>query len=277
MTLRLVRSLAGATLCLLALNGAARAASGANTNIHTVHGLALYGEPKYGPEFKHLDYVNPNAPKGGTVRFSGSGTLSAAGTYDSFNPFSPRGVPAINIINLTLLYDRLMEPSFDELQSQYGMIAESLTYPDDYAWAEYKIRPNARWHDGTPITAEDAVFSFEVMRDKGSPAFAYGIDDVAKAEVTAPRTVRFTFKQKNNRRSLVALGLLTIVPKHYWQSRDFSAPVVDPPLTSGPYKITSFELGRSVTMERVPNYWGKDVPINVGRFNFDKIVYQYYR
>ena len=238
---------------------------------HTVQGLALYGEPKYGPGFKHLDYVNALAPKGGTVRFAGTGT------YDSFNPFSPRGVPAINIINITLLYDRLMEPSFDELQSQYGMVAESLTYPDDYAWAEYKIRPNARWQDGTPITSEDVVFSYEVQRDKGSPAFAFSVQDVAKAEAIGPRTVKFTFKEKNNRRSLVSLGLLTIVPKHYWQSRDFSAPVVEPPLTSGAYKITSFDLGRSITLERDPNYWGKDVPINVGRFNFDKIIYEFYR
>src|SRR5262249_19851016 len=144
--------------------------SSSSSTVHTAEGLALYGEPKYGPAFKHLDYVNPDAPKGGTARFSGAGTLSAAGTYDSFNPFSPRGVPAINIINLTLLYDRLMEPSFDELQSQYGNIAESVSYPDDYAWADYKVRPNARWNDGTPITADDVVFSFQVMRDKGSPA-----------------------------------------------------------------------------------------------------------
>ncbi|MFZ1990718.1 MAG: extracellular solute-binding protein, partial [Alphaproteobacteria bacterium] len=278
MDLRIARRLAGAALICLMLLGAGSAASeSAAPKIRTVHGLALYGEPKYGAGFTHLDYVNPNAPKGGTVRFSGGGTLSAAGTYDSFNPFSPRGVPAINIINLTLLYDRLMEPSFDELQSQYGMIAESVTYPTDYAWAEYKIRPNARWHDGTPITAEDVVLSYEITRDKGTPAFAYSIQDVASAAVVAPRTVRFTFKGKNNRRSLISLGLLTIVPKHYWQSRDFSAPVIVPPLTSGPYKISSFELGHSVTLERLPDYWGKDVPINVGRFNFDKIIYQYYR
>ncbi len=270
MALRVVRSLGEAVLVCLVLLGAARAAPAAPA-IHTVQGLALYGEPKYGPNFKHLDYVDPAAPKGGTVRFA------SVGTYDSFNPFSPRGVSAINIQNITLLYDRLMEPSFDELQSQYGMVAESVTYPDDYAWAEYKLRPNARWHDGTPITAEDVVFSFEAQRDKGSPAFAFSVQDVAKAEVIGPRTVRFTFKQKNNRHSLVALGLLTIVPKHYWQGRDFSAPVVTPPLTSGAYKITSFDLGHSITMERVPNYWGKDVPMNVGRFNFGKIIYEFYR
>jgi microcin C transport system substrate-binding protein len=239
--------------------------------IHTVTGFALYGEPKYGPDFKHFDYVNPDAPKGGTVH------LTQVGTYDSLNPYATRGVPAINILNITMLYDRLMEVSYDERQSQYGLLAKTLTYPDNYAWAEYTLRKTARWHDGTPITPQDVVFTFDFLKNHATPVFSSLVSEVAKAEITGPRSVKFTFEKPGNRRALVNLGLMAVIPEHYWKGKDPTQPAVTPPLTSGPYKVSSFEIGRSYTLKRDPNYWGKDLPVNVGRFNYGKVVTDYYR
>ncbi len=246
-------------------------AAEAKPALHTTYAVSLYGTPKYTADFKHFDYVNPTAPKGGTLREAG------IGSYDSFNPFAFRGTSAINILNQSLVYDLLMAQSFDERSTQYGLLAESITYPDDYSWVEYKLRPNARWHDGKPITVDDVVFTFDTMAKHASPLYRAVFQEIKKVEAVGPRTVRITFNAAGNRRHLLTAGLVAIIPKHYWQGKDFEAPLVTPPLTSGPYKISAFELGRSFTLQRVPNYWGKDLPVNVGRYNYDQMITDYYR
>jgi len=237
----------------------------------TTYAVSLYGAPKYPADFKHFDYVNPNAPKGGTVKQVGFGS------YDSFNPFALRGTSAINILNQTLTYDALMTIGFDERGTQYGLLAESVTYPDDYSWIEYKLRPNVKWHDGVPITVDDVVFTFNTMSQHASPLYRALFQEIDKAEAVGPRTVRITFKEAGNRRNLLTAGMVAIIPKHYWAGKDFEAPLITPPLTSGPYEVSSFDLGRTFTFKRVPNYWGKDLPVNVGRFNYDQMVTDYYR
>jgi microcin C transport system substrate-binding protein len=255
----------------LSLSGAGAAeAQGGQTSpqIHTVGAIALFGEPKYGPDAKHFDYVNPDAPKGGTVH------MSAPGTYDTFNPYIVRGTP--DLMCRFLCYDTLLAASGDEDATEYGLVAQKITYPDDYAWVEFTINPKAKWHDGKPITPDDVVFSLETLQKEGSPTIKGNIDDVASAKVTGKHTVRFTFKQ-GKRGAILDAGLMPVLPKHYWQGKDFSSPTITPPLTSGPYKIGKFDLGRSVTYVRVKDYWAKDLPINVGRWNYDELDYDYYR
>ena len=238
---------------------------------HTVQAFALFGEPKYGPNFQHFDYVNPDAPKGGTVHLVG------IGTYDSFNPFIVRGVQGGTFDGSSgSVYDQLMTMSGDEAATCYGVLAESLTYADDYSWVEFNLRPAARWHDGTPITAEDVVFTVETFQKSGSPNAQSFVANIAKAEAKGPRRVRFTLKQ-GDRVALLGLAQMAIVPKHFWQGKDFSAPIVTPPLASGPYKVASFDLGRRVVFERVKDYWAKDLPVMRGRYNFDKVIVDYYR
>jgi microcin C transport system substrate-binding protein len=238
---------------------------------HTVSALSLYGDPKYKPGFTHFDYTNPDAPKGGTVQLAG------AGSYDSFNAFALRGTSAINIFNLPQVYDSLMVTGADERSTQYGLVAESVTYPDDYSWIEYNLNPKARWHDGTPITADDVVFTFNAMRDHSAPFYRTSFLQAVKAEAINSRKVRITFKEAGNRRNLMLFGVMAIAPKHYWDGKDFEAPVVTPPLTSGPYVVSKFELGRSYTLSRVKDYWAKDLPVNKGRWNYDQMVTDYYR
>ena len=246
-------------------------ATPAKQSIHTSYAVSLYGQPKYPADFKHFDYVNPNAPKGGTIKQAG------LGSYDSFNPFALRGTSAINILNQNLTYDSLMTIGFDERATQYCLLAESVTYPDDYSWIEYKLRPNAKWHDGVPITVDDVIFTFNTMSQHASPLYRALLQEIDKVEATGPRTVRFTFKEAGNRRHLLTAGGIAIIPKHYWQGKDFEAPMITPPLTSGPYEVSSFELGRTFTFKRVANYWGKDLPVNVGRHNYDQMITDYYR
>ena len=240
----------------------------ADSPVHVTHAIAMNGEPKYGPDFKHLDYVNPDAPKGGTVRFS------ALGSFDSFNPFILKGTAAAGAGSP---FETLLVGTDDEAFSEYGLIAESIEMPEDRSWVIFNLRPEARWHDGTPITADDVVFSFDILTTKGHPQYRAYYASVAKAEALGERKVKFTFKGGPNRELPLIIGQLSILPKAYWQGKDFEATTMTPPMGSGPYKIASFEAGRSVTLQRVPDYWGKDLPINVGRNNFDTIRYDYYR
>jgi microcin C transport system substrate-binding protein len=249
---------------------ATKPAAGAE-HTQTLYSFALYHDAKYKRGFKHFDYVNPDAPKGGTVHFS------ALGSYDTFNPFAITGVAAINLGNMFLTYDALMRPSAEQAAVDYPLLAESITVPDDYSWVEYKLRKIARWHDGKPITPADVVFSYQTIKKNALPAWRQILPAISKVEVTGPRTVRFYFKEKNNRRLILNLDTLPIIPKHYWEGKDFTAPLITPPLTSGPYKVTSYDLGRSFTLTRVRDYWGKDLPVSVGQFNYDKMVFDYYR
>jgi len=228
----------------------------------------LVGEPKYGADFKHYDYANPDAPKGGTFR------AAAFGTFDSFNSFALKGKAAAG---LGYQYDNLMESSDDEPSTYYGLIAESLEYPDDYSYVIFNLRKNARWHDGKPITADDVVFSFNTITSV-SPFMKNYYKLIKSAEALGKYRVKFEFDENETSYEMPLIaGQLTIIPKHYWQSRDLSKGSTDIPMGSGPYRIVHYEMGKTIEYERVKDYWAKDVPLNKGRYNFDRIIYEYYR
>lgn len=238
------------------------------------HALSLISKPKYPPDFTHFNYVNPNAPKGGKVR------LSAIGSFDSLNPFILKGVAAAGAGQI---YDQLMDTSLEEHSTAYGLLAEWVDYPDDVSSATFKLRDEARWHDGKPVTPEDVVFSLSAMKN-GHPFFAQYYKNVTKVEKTGNRQVTFTFDTKNNRELPMIVGELTILPKHYWtgkdangNARDIGKTTLEPPLGSGPYRITDVKAGRSLTLQRVEDYWAKDLPVKKGQDNFDEIRYEYFR
>lgn len=236
------------------------------TQPNAVHAIAMHGTAKYGPDFKHFDYVNPDAPKGGSLR------LAVEGTFDSFHSFIPKGNAGAGTSNETLLAS-----SADEPFTQYGLIAESVEVPADRSWVIFTLRPQARWHDGAPITVEDVIWSLNILKSKGQPFFRFYYGGVERAEKIGLRRVKFTFSDIGNRELPLIVGQLPILPKHYWETRDFESTTLDPPLGSGPYRVTKFEPARYVLTERVPDYWGADLPVNVGQNNFDSIRYDYYR
>jgi len=232
------------------------------------HGLSLFGDLKYPAGFKHFDYVNPDAPKGGSVKYA------AIGTYDSFNPFILKGVSADGI---DLMFDTLMAGSDDEPASSYGLVAESVEVAPDKQSVTYNLRPQARFWDRTPITAADVVWTFDALKTKGNPSWALYYADVVKAEALGPHRVKFTFRNGTNRELPSIVGEMPVLSKAYWSKHDFGKTTLDVPVSSGPYKIVDFQPGRYVVYRRVANYWGKDLPVNVGRYNFDEIRYDYYR
>jgi microcin C transport system substrate-binding protein len=232
------------------------------------HALTLDDEPKYGPDFKHLDYVNPNAPKGGTVR------LFSIGSFDTFNPFIIKGDPAAGIGNL---FETLMSAPEDDSLTEYGLIAESVEVPSDLSYATYNLRKEAIFHDGSPITAADVVFSFNILRDEGRPRYRFYYANVAKVEALGPRRVKFSFSGPPNRELPQIVGQVPVLSKAYWEKRDFSKTTLEPPVGSGPYKIKAFEAGRFIIYERVKNYWGANIPLKVGTDNFDFIRYDFVR
>ncbi len=238
----------------------------AQESVAAVHALAMHGEPKYGPEFKHFDYVNPEAPKGGEIR------QFATGSYDSFNPYIIKGDPGPSSSIETLLTS-----SDDEAFTEYGLLAESIEVPEDRAWVVFNLRPEARWHDGRPVSADDVVFSFGILKEKGLPFFRAYYANVEKAEKLGERRIKFSFGGGVNRELPLIMGQLPVLPKHYWEGREFDNTTLEPPLASGPYKVDSFEAGRSITLRRVADYWGKDLPVNAGRNNWDVIHFEYYR
>ncbi len=238
------------------------------------HALSLIGTPQYAPDFTHFNYVNPVAPKGGTVR------MSAIGSFDSLNPFILKGVSAAGV---GLIYDRLMDTSLDEPSTAYGLLAEWVSYPEDFSSATFKLRTGARWHDGKPVSVDDVIFSLEALKN-GHPFYGQYYKNVVKAERTGFREVTFSFDVKNNHELPLIIGELTILPKHYWTSadgqgkpRDISKTTLKPPLGSGPYRITEVKPGRSITLERVEDYWAKNLPVKIGQDNFDKIRFEYFR
>jgi microcin C transport system substrate-binding protein len=232
------------------------------------HGLAMHGDLKYPPGFRNFDYVNPAAPKGGEVR------LATIGGYDSFNGFIIKGQPAVA---LGLIYDSLMEGSLDEPFSSYCLLCETVEVPEDRSWVAFTLRPQARWHDGKPITVDDVIWTFNMLREKGNPFYRYYYGSVAKVEKTGDRSVKFTFVPGENRELPLIIGQLVVLPHHYWLDKDFEATTLVPPLGSGAYRIADYEAGRSITYERVPDYWGAGLAVNVGTSNFDKVRYDYYR
>ena len=236
--------------------------------VYRTHALTLYSDPKYPADFTHFDYVNPDAPKAGQIR------LAAIGTYDNLNPFILKGVAAAGSL---LLYNRLCTKSKDEPFTEYGQLAQSMQMPSDRSWVIFELHPEARWHDGVPVSAADVIFSFKTLTTQGIPFFRTFYADVDTVFALDERRVKFQFKEGTNREMPLIVGQLRILPAHYWQDRDFGATTLEPPLGSGPYKIADFEPGRSITYERVEEYWGRDIPVHKGRHNFDVIRYEYYR
>ena len=238
------------------------------------HALSLMGDVKYPAGFKHFSYVNPNAPKGGLLR------LGQDGNFDSFNHIISRGTAAAGITNL---YDTLMVGSLDEVATEYGLIAESVRYPADYSSVTYRLRANARWHDGKPITPEDVIWTFQMLKEH-SPTQRFYYIHVVKAEKTGEREVTFTFDKPGNRELPQIVGQIAPMPKHWWTGKDangkersIGSGTLEPPLGSGAYKLKSFIAGRTVVYERVKDYWGVSLPVNVGKDNFDEIRYEYFR
>ena len=238
--------------------------------------MALFGDFKYPAGFKQFDYVNVSAPKGGTVR------QIAVGTYDNFN-IVVDGVKGALVLGIDLNYDTLLVPALDEVASEYGLLAEAVSYPDDFSSASFRLRATAKWHDGTPVTPEDVIFSFETFR-KLSPQAAANYQHVAKAEKVGNREVTFTFDGPGNRSLAQVLGQLTVLQRAWWEGtdtdgkrRDVGSTTLEPPLGSGPYRIKEFSPGHSIVYERVKDYWGQAINVNIGRDNFDELRFEYFR
>jgi microcin C transport system substrate-binding protein len=238
------------------------------------HAVSLIGEPKYPEGFKQFDYVNPDAPKGGVVR------LSETGSFDTFNPLLPQGEVAMG---LGLVYQSLMDKSLDEPSTSYGTLAEAVSWPDDFATTTFRLNAKAKWQDGEPVTAEDVVWTFKKMVEL-NPAQANYYASVKDVAVTGERDVTFTFDQPGNREMPSILGQLQVVPKHWWEGkdasgkqRDIAGGSLETPMGSGPYKVKSFAAGRSMVYERDPKYWGADEPGGIGQNNFDEVRYEYFR
>ncbi len=249
--------------------------SAAPARAEAVHALAMHGEPKYKADYTHFDYVNPDAPKGGTLR------LNAIGTFDSLNPFIVKGTPAAGLTYLgqSFIYDALMEQSYDEPFTMYCLICETVEMPEDRTSITFNLRKEAKWQDGTPITADDVIWSFHALVDKGSPFFKAYYGDVKEVVAENPSRVKFVFGSGENTELPLIISQMVVLPKHYWTAagHNFAETSLDAPLGSGPYKVGQVTAGRVIEYVRDLNYWGKDLAVNKGRFNFDRITYDYYR
>lgn len=232
------------------------------------HCMALYGECKYSSDFKHFEYVNPDAPKGGIMKMADSGT------FDTINPLTLKGVKAPALLPI---FESLMTSSMDEPQTVYGLLAESVTLAEDRSWAEFSLRKNAKWNDGTPVTPEDVVFSLEMMKTKADPSLRIVYKPVEKAEKTGPRKVKFTFADPNNRELPMMAAQLPIVSKAYYSKHDFEKTSLKPPITSAAYIANDVDPGRSITYRLRDDYWGKDLAVNRGLNNFEQIRFDMYR
>jgi microcin C transport system substrate-binding protein len=267
---RVVASL-GAVLALAAVYllwppPAAPQPAGGKTS--TAHAFSMYGDLKYPAGFTHFQYVNPEAPKGGDVK------LAAIGTFDTLNPFVLKGVPAAGIGGV---FDTLTVQSDDEPFSQYGLVAETIEIPADRTWVAFTLRPQARFHDGSPITVEDVIWTFDALKAKGRPFYRSYYAQVTKAEKVGDRKVRFAFAPGDNRELPLIVGQLPVLSRAYWSKRDFEKTTLEPPLGSGAYRVETLDAGRSITYRRVKDYWAAKLPVNAGRDNFDSLRYDYYR
>jgi len=240
------------------------------------HGLSLFGDLKYPAGFKHFDYVNPNAPRGGSAR------QIAFGTFDNFN-YAVAGVKGSLAAGLTNIYDTLMAQALDEVSTEYGLLAESVSHPDDFSSVTYRLRPDAKWHDGKPVTADDVIFSLDAWK-KNNPQLNAYYRHVVKAEKMGERDISFTFDAPGNRELPQIVGQLIVLPKHWWEGndaqgrkRDISATTLEPPLGCGAYRIKEFTPGRTIVYERVKDYWGEKLPVNIGQNNFNELRYEYFR
>ncbi|QFU01585.1 Nickel-binding periplasmic protein precursor [Halomonas sp. THAF5a] len=248
------------------LGGPALAADPAE--VPTVHGLALYGDPALPANFPHLPHADPDAPIGGSL------VRSAIGSFDSTNPFIIRGTPATG---LTEIYDTLLAQNPGEPFSMYGLLAEGVRLDPDRQWIEFDLHPEARFHDGHPVEASDVIFSFETLTEQGQPFYAAYYADVVDIRAVDDDTVHIDLADSESRELPLILGQLPILPAHYWEGRDFEATTRDALLGSGPYRIAEVEPGRRIVYERVADYWGKELPVNRGRHNIERLVFDYYR
>ena len=240
------------------------------------HGMSLFGDLKYPSGFKQFEYVNPNAPKAGAAR------QIAVGTFDNFN-IVVAGVKGTLAGGVGLIYDTLMASALDEVSAVYGQIAEAVSYPPDYSWVTYRLRAEAKWHDGKPVTVEDVIFSLDAFK-KNHPQYSAYYRHVVKAEKTGEREITFTFDQPGNRELPQIVGELMILPKHWWEGsdpsgrkRDITATTLEPPLGCGAYRVKEFTAGRWISFERVKDYWGNNLNVNIGQNNFDELRYEYFR
>ncbi len=241
----------------------------AKTNIS--HAIAMHGEPKYDQNFLSVEYVSNNAEKGGNI------VRSAIGTYDTFNPFTLKGTSAAGI---GLLYESLTVGSSDEAFTEYGLLAKSIEWPDDRSWVTFTLRDEAKWHDGKKITSDDVVWTFNTLMEKGHPFYKYYYGDVSEVIKITENKVKFVFATNTNKELVLIVGQLPVLPKHYWENKNFEETTLDVPIGSGPYKVKSFDAGRSITYELDMNYWGfknNIVPIKVGKDNIGNIRYDYYK
>ncbi|WP_323167068.1 extracellular solute-binding protein [Pseudomonas atacamensis] len=256
--------------------------SPASATITESHGYAQFGTLKYPARFTHFDWVNPQAPKGGTLR------VMAFGTFDTVNPYTFKGTSPITTANflqygINELNEPLMvgtgqySPSGDEPASSYGLIAQSVEYSEDRSWVVFNLRPEARFHDGAPVTAYDVAFSYRTLLKDGHPLYRTALQEVLRVDILNKQRIRFVFKRSGNPLLILRLGELPVLPQHYWKDRDFKATTFEPPLGSGPYRITSVTPGRQLIFERVKDYWGKDLPVNRGKYNFDRMEVEFYR
>lgn len=267
-------------LLLLALGLALSFPAGAT--VSESHGYAQFGALKYPARFTHFDWVNPNAPKGGTLR------VMAFGTFDTLNPYTFKGSSPVSTPNflqygVNELNEPLMvgtgqyAPSGDEPTASYGLIAQSVEYNESRSWVVFNLRPEARFNDGQPITAADVAFSYRTLLKQGHPMYRTNLQEVQRVDILGPKRIRFVFKRAGNSLLTLRLGELPVLPRHYWKGRDFQATTFEPPLGSGPYRITQVVPGRRLVFERVKDWWGKDLPVNRGKYNFDRVEVEFYR
>lgn len=254
----------------------------ASATISESHGYAQFGTLKYPASFSHFDWVNPNAPKGGTLR------IMASGTFDTLNPYTFKGSSPISTAHFLQyganeLNEPLMvgtgayDPSGDEPASSYGLIAKSVEYSEDRSWVVFNLRPEARFHDSKPITAYDVAFSYRLLRNDGHPQYRTNLQEVKRVDILGRHRIRFVFKRAGNPLLILRLGELPVLPQHYWKDRDFKSTTFDAPLGSGPYRIVQVVPGRRLVFERVKDWWGKDLPVNRGKYNFNRIEVEFYR
>ncbi|OEC60280.1 extracellular solute-binding protein [Pseudomonas sp. ENNP23] len=258
------------------------ASAGASATLSESHGYAQFGGLKYPASFTHFDWVNPEAPKGGTLR------LMAFGTFDTLNPYTFKGTSPVATPNflqygISELNEPLMvgtgiyDPSGDEPASSYGLIASSVEYSEDRSWVVFNLRPEARFHDGKPITAYDVAFSYRTLIGNGHPQYRTSLQEVKRVDILNRHRIRFVLKRAGNPLLILRLGELPVLPQHYWKDRDFKATTFEPPLGSGPYRITQVRPGRGLVFERVKDWWGKDLPVNRGKYNFNRVEVEFYR
>ncbi|EIK96313.1 extracellular solute-binding protein [Pseudomonas sp. M47T1] len=254
----------------------------AGATVFESHGYAQFGTLKYPASFSHFGWTNPQAPKGGTLR------VMAFGTFDTLNPYTFKGTSPVSTPNfiqygVSELNEPLMvgtgqyDPSGDEPASSYGLIAQNVEYSDDRSWVVFNLRPEARFNDGHAITASDVAFSYRTLLTQGHPLYRTSLQEVQRVDILNPHRIRFVFKRSANPLLILRLGELPVLPEHYWRGRDFRATTFEPPVTSSPYRITQVVPGRRLVFERVKDWWGQDLAVNRGKYNFDRVEVEFYR